>query len=191
MEQETYFIADTHIGYGSRRSVATRGFGCDWQRHEQEVINGMNRVLSRRKTLYILGDVGSASDYDHLKHFLLQLNTKRIFLLIGNHDNKQFFQRLKKENIIIDYDNLYELKFNKIHFTLCHYPIFEWSGFFSNSIHLFGHTHNNLQLGWKSMDVGIDNIGYSPISVMEVIRQLSGINNVDKYRKKIYLDKRY
>lgn len=191
MDCNTYFIADTHIGFGSRRSVASRGFGSNWLRHEQEVVNGMNRVLNKCKTLYILGDIGSSDNYDHLKAFLLKLNTRKIFLLLGNHDNKQFFQRLKKEHIIIDFDNMYELKYNKIHFTLCHYPIYEWAHFFNNGIHLHGHTHNNVQLGWKSMDVGIDNIGYSPISVTEVIEQMNKVDNVDKYRNKLFLDKRY
>ena len=41
------------------------------------------------------------------------------------------------------------------------------------------------------MDVGIDNIGYTPISVDEVMAQLSKYDNIDEYHKKLILDKRY
>lgn len=191
MDKNTYFIADTHIGFGSRRTVAVRGFGSNWERHEEEVVNGINRVIDKHKVLYILGDVGSSDDYLHLKKFLGKLNTRRIYLLLGNHDNEKYFEQLKKEHVIIDYDKIFQLKCHRIHFTLCHYPIFEWEGFFKNGIHLYGHTHNNIQLGWKSMDVGIDNIGYTPISVDEVVSLLQKYDNTDKYHKKLFLDKRY
>lgn len=191
MDKETYFIADTHIGFGSRRTVSQRGFGCNWERHEEEVIKGINRVIDFKKTLYILGDVGSSDDYQRLKYFFERLKTKRIFLLLGNHDNEQFFYRLRKENVILGFDKMYNLKYNKTHFVLCHYPLFEWEHFYSNGIHLYGHVHNNLSVGWRSMDVGIDNIGYTPISVTEVLEQMAYINNVNTYRNKIFLDKRY
>ena len=86
---------------------------------------------------------------------------------------------------------MYDIKFDKRRFVLCHYAFFEWPHFFANGFHLFGHAHNNIQLGWRSMDVGIDNIGYSPIDIKEVIRQLERYNNVDQYRNKLFLDKKY
>lgn len=190
MDRDTYFIADTHIGYGSRRTMSDRKFGADWQRHEEIVLNGINRVVNKKCTLYILGDVGSADDYDHLKRFLTHIKTRRIYLCLGNHDKEQNFQRLQQEHVIIGYDKIYELKYNKIHFVLCHYPIYEWNYFYDNGIHLYGHTHNSLSLGWRSMDVGIDNIGYTPISVTEVLSLMSNKRNVDDYRNRLRLDKR-
>lgn len=191
MNKDTYFIADTHIGFGSRRTVSQRGFKCDWERHEKEVVNGINRVIDSKKTLYILGDIGSSKDYQGLKSFLEQLNTKRIFLLLGNHDNEQFFYRLYKENVILGFDKMYSLKYNKVHFILCHYPLFEWEQFFNNSIHLYGHVHNNVTIGWRSLDVGIDNIGYTPISVTEVLERMNNISNVNAYKNKVFLGKKY
>ena len=191
MNKNTYFIADTHIGFGSRRTVAVRGFGCNWERHEQTVLEGINRVIDRNKVLYILGDVGSTNDYEHLKQFLGKIHTRKIYLLLGNHDNEKFFKQLEVEHVIMGYDKIIQEKCHKVPITLCHYPIFEWEGFFKNGIHLFGHTHNSLDLGWKSMDVGIDNIGYTPISMDEVMAQLSKYDNIDKYHKKAILDKRY
>lgn len=191
MNKNTYFIADTHIGFGSRRTVASRGFGCNWERHEQEVLNGINRVINRKSVLYILGDVGSTSDYQHLKKFLTSINTRRIYLLLGNHDDEKFFQQLKQEHVIVDYDKIIQEKCHKVPITLCHYPLFEWEGFFKNGIHLFGHCHNKVDLGWKSMDVGIDNIGFTPISMDEVMAQLSKYDNIDKYHNKLLLDRRY
>ena len=41
------------------------------------------------------------------------------------------------------------------------------------------------------MDVGIDNIGYTPININEVITLLGKYSNIDKYHKKLVLDKRY
>lgn len=191
MNRDTYFIADTHIGFGSRRVVSIRGFGYNWERHEEAVIQGINRVITSKKTLYILGDVGSSNDYDHLKKFLAQLNTRKIILLIGNHDNVKFFKRLKDEHVIVDFNKFYELKYNKTHITLSHYPLFEWPHFFDNGIHLYGHTHATLEVGWRSLDVGIDSIGYTPVSLTELLTRMNSVNNVDKYRNKVFLDKRY
>lgn len=186
-----YFIADTHIGTESMRTVAKRGFGSNWEKHEEVILQGINRVINKNSLLYILGDVGSNSDYVHLKEFLCKIKTKKVFLLLGNHDNEYFFQMLRDEHVILGYDKIHTFKNNKVHFTLCHYPLFEWEGFFSNGIHLYGHVHNNTTVGWKSLDVGVDNIGYTPMSIKEIVQHLEYENNVDTYRNKVFLDKRY
>lgn len=70
-------------------------------------------------------------------------------------------------------------------FVLFHYPIFEWDGYFKNSIHLYGHVHNcgnnpELQkrfdlLGNRAINVGVDVNGFCPVG-LEKITEISNFS---------------
>lgn len=182
----TYFIADLHCGPYNRRTVQQRGFGTDWQRHTDCVIENINQVVTKCDQIYLLGDLGHRDDYQALKNMILSLNTKQIFITIGNHDNKKLLLKLKEDNLVQDVKEHFNIKINNNYFHLAHYPKIEFPYFFENGIHLFGHVHNNLpELPYKMLDVTIDSIGYKPISAFEVIDRLKNKNNVDEYRNRI------
>lgn len=63
-----------------------------------------------------------------------------------------------------------------IEFVLFHYPILEWENKGKNSIHLYGHIHNNKkllehikQIDGKCMNVGVDVNDYRPVSIERII----------------------
>ncbi len=47
---------------------------------------------------------------------------------------------------------------------LCHYAMAVWSKSHYNSWHLFGHSHGRRTAQGKSLDVGVDNCQFTPIS---------------------------
>lgn len=60
---------------------------------------------------------------------------------------------------------------------MSHYPMREWSGFWYNSIHLFGHVHNTLPDYGRSMDVGVDTNDFIPYSLEQIVNRFNGIEN--------------
>lgn len=179
-----YFTADLHCGPYNRRTMRDRGFCCDWQKHQDFVTETINANLHKSDILYIAGDLGWKDDYEGLKSFMQSLKcVKKV--AVGNHDNKKHLLQLKAEGILQDVKDAYCFIKYGTQFHITHYPLREWYGFFDNGIHLHGHTHGNLSSYLKSMDVGIDAIGYKPISMNEVIDLLKDKYNVDEYRQRL------
>lgn len=181
-----YFIADLHVGPYNNRTVSLRNFKGDWLSHTNFVRDNINETCERSDLLYILGDVGFKDMTQGLEDFLKSLRCRKK-LVVGNHDSKKQLQKLKDSGIIEDVKDYYNLHLNNNYFHLTHYPLREWWHFFENGYHLYGHTHGSLPKYLRSMDVGIDNIGYKPINQHEVISLLEDYVNVDEYRKRIDL----
>ena len=69
-----------------------------------------------------------------------------------------------------------------IRVVLSHFPIRSWEGMHKGYFHLYGHSHGTLpENGTLSFDVGVDSVGYAPISSEEVLKKLSSgkIKTVD------------
>ena len=97
------------------------------------------------------------------------------YLIKGNHEKYLKDSEFDPSHFewIKDY---FKFKYNKRHFVLFHYPILEWDGFYKGAIHLYGHVHNTRRayfmetLGPNAVNVGADMIGYTPISIDEVVK---------------------
>jgi calcineurin-like phosphoesterase family protein len=101
------------------------------------------------------------------------------YLIRGNHDKFLDDNNFNKNNFewIKDY---FVFNYQKIKFVLFHYPIFEWEGYFGDTIHLYGHVHNSGNnkeqsekfklLGKRAINVGVDVNNYNPVSIEEIIK---------------------
>ena len=77
------------------------------------------------------------------------------------------------------------LKWQKRKIALFHYPIFEWDGYFTNDIHLYGHVHNSNNdieqqnrlklLGKNAINVGVDVNNFFPISIDEIFKIVAAV----------------
>lgn len=181
-----YFIADLHVGPYNHRTLSQRGFKSDWISHMNLVRDSINKKLHRSDTLYILGDLGFKDATKDLEDFLKSLKcVKKV--AIGNHDSKRQLQKLKEKGIIQDVKESYNVKINGYQFHLSHFPLREWNGFYNNGFHCYGHTHGNLPMFLRSMDCGIDAIGFTPINYLEVVDILSKYTNIDERGMRIDL----
>ena len=105
------------------------------------------------------------------------LNGKK-YLIAGNHDAfiNEFEMYYDDLEWMKDY---YKLSYEGIEFVLFHYPILEWMNKGKNSIHLYGHIHNNKkwlahmkEIGGKCMNVGVDVNDYRPVSIEQILEAL-------------------
>lgn len=174
-----YFTADLHLGPYNHRTLAQRGFKSDWVKHMNFIMDSINKKVDRGDILYILGDLGFKDSPEELEKFLKSLNCQKRIAL-GNHDDFKILQQLKKKNVIQNVKETFNFKYAGRFFDCSHMPKREWHNFYKNGFHLYGHTHGLLPQFYRSMDVGIDNIGYSPVSINEVIDILSKYNNIDE-----------
>ncbi len=184
--EDIYVIADTHVGPYSNRTISLRGFKSDWIAHMQHLLASINYAVKKQDTLYILGDVGFKNATKDLEDFIKSINC-RVKICDGNHDSIKQLKKLHEKGIIQDFKHEYNIQYRNNYFHLSHFPKREWEYFFLNGYHCYGHTHGQLPRYLRSMDVGIDNIGYSPIHLDEVVRQLDKFTNINELKKRIDL----
>jgi calcineurin-like phosphoesterase family protein len=143
----------------------------------------MNRTLTKNwnsyvrnnDEIYILGDFIFKGDSAEVDKTVKNLSGKK-YLIKGNHDkfvNDSNFD-MNHFEWIKDY---HVLNHQNIKLVLFHYPIFEWEGFFKDSIHLYGHVHNNEKrkfelLGKRAINVGVDVNDYYPLSIERIIKMV-------------------
>ena len=127
-----------------------------------------NEVLRSGDLLYHLGDVGWSS-FPVGTGFLNRLNTKEVFLILGNHDKeakmKQYPFRWIRE--------LTSLSIDKQQVILCHYAMRTWRNKGHGAFQLYGHSHAKLPGLGRQMDVGVDTHGFRPWA-WEEIRDILG-----------------
>ncbi|MGG5317685.1 metallophosphoesterase [Enterococcus sp. AZ072] len=172
-----YFIADLHFYHEAVITFSDRPFQDVTEMNKQLITNWNKVVKSPKDEVYILGDFVYRGTGEQANRILKKLRGRK-YLIKGNHENY-----LKDEDFdstlfewVKDY---YSFKYNKRRFVLFHYPILEWDGFYQGAIHLYGHVHNTRaayfkdMLGVTAMNVGVDMIGYKPISIDEVVQVVS------------------
>lgn len=131
-----FYISDTHFGHENVIRFDNRPF-TDVNEMDNTIINNWNSKVTADDTVYILGDLSWHRMDDTVK-ILDMLNGHKI-LIRGNHDRISP-QIAKKYDKICDY---LEVSDDGRRAVLCHYPMLSWNGKFRDSIHLYGHVHNN------------------------------------------------
>ncbi len=161
-----WFTADTHLGHGRIIDYCRRPFsGADEM--ELALLDNFNAVIKPCDALYHLGDV-CWSSYD-LGRFFGRLKTRNVQLILGNHDKKPLNEYNKYFTWVGDYK---KTTLQGVQVAMFHYPMRSWNGKGHGAIHLFGHCHNKLPSHDRSMDVGVDAVGFCPISLEEVVDTL-------------------
>lgn len=194
-----YITSDLHFGHHSiirfcGRPPLTkpqdRSFGPmpdEWvDKMNAYLLNGINSTVRQNDELYVLGDFS----YDYRrgtthKTYLDKIKCKNVHLIRGNHDANDDIEAFKSVS------DLKTLKYNKMKFVLCHYPIVSWPGREGGAMHLYGHCHGNLEQRYiraNMLDMSIDNTAmllakadkrsitaesdYRPLSIDEVLHFL-------------------
>lgn len=172
-----YFTSDLHFGHHNIITHCNRPFQ-SVDHMDSVLIQNWNQKVENNDEVYILGDF-TMEDADTAHRYFSSLNGKK-YLIRGNHDEftKKFASYTEDVVWIKDY---YVLKYQKKKFILFHYPILEWESYGKDSIHLYGHIHNNKKsieqvkiLGKNAYNVGVDVNRYAPVSIEEVVRKTIG-----------------
>lgn len=160
-DNDVVFWSDTHFGHK-----------CDaWQfplwkqrnfssieEHDDELIKRWNIKSNENSTFFHLGDFIFGFNAEKRFEMLMnQLNFKELYIMPGNHFSgwKQHFNKqvenvwnINEKKRVVFVPNYLEACVNDQVFVMSHYPIISFNkqySSFGSSIHLFGHTHNNIR----------------------------------------------
>ena len=177
-----FYVADTHFGHENIIRLCNRPFK-NAEEMDEVLIQNWNSVVTDADTVYILGDLAFSKGEKKPSDYLRELKGRKIMIL-GNHDydiSKNIRRYIDNRYLdsIHDYFELFEdIGSDRRKVVLSHYPMVEWNGYFRNSIHLYGHIHNNVENNaYKIMrnidnayNVGVDIINYMPQRLEDVIK---------------------
>ncbi len=168
-----YYIADMHLGHENIIRLSNRPFK-SVEEMDKTLIKNFNEVVTDEDDVYFIGDVSFKAG-DPVK-YLKQLNGKK-HLIIGNHDGS-ILKNPAARKMFVSIDNYKEIMDEGRKVILFHYPIAEWNGYFRNTYHIYGHTHNNTTNPsyeyMKSLNncfnVGVDNTNFYPKTLSQLIK---------------------
>lgn len=139
------YTSDLHLG-DSRIIKSIRTEFHSVEEMDAYLINQYNEHVDDNDEIWILGDLFFRAKYD-VKLYLEKLKGKK-HLIIGNHD--KWMKNVKLSDYFETVDNMHVIKDGKKVVTLCHYPMFEWTGSryakYSPegvSFHIHGHLHSD------------------------------------------------
>lgn len=154
-----WFTSDTHFGHERAIELALRPFASTDHMNE-EIIKRWNERVTKGDVVYHLGDFAFC-DHDQ---FLSRLNGQKR-LIIGNHDHSN---RVKKAAGWATVNDILTIKVEETSIVLCHYALRVWNRSHYGALHLYGHSHGNLEGDTQSCDVGVDCWDYRPVSLDEI-----------------------
>ena len=134
------------------------------EQHNETIINNINKVVQEDDHLYHLGDV-SMGGKGNIYEFRKRVNCKNIHLILGNHDThlrKNAILQVEDgvfmnaQNMFISCDELLEKKIGDDTVIMCHYPIYSFHKMHKGSIHLYGHTHQELNYNKQAICVSME-----------------------------------
>lgn len=157
----TFFTADTHWGHQSILRLANRPFA-SLEEMNEAMITRWNRAVQPRDTVYHLGDVAFRMPPGWFPAVFARLNGEK-HLLRGNHDNAEVLAQPWAS-----ISDIRELRLDGARIVLCHYPMRSWTGMYKGHWHFYGHEHANLADHANTMDVGVDNWHFYPVSLATI-----------------------
>lgn len=134
-----------------------RGFKDEWE-HDEHIISKWNSIITKRDTVWILGDITMEKSTPY--YILDRLNgIKKVVL--GNHDQPQHVPELLK------YVNHVCAYFEYKGYIFSHIPIHpsEVDRYIAN---IHGHNHEESILDNRYFNVACEQIGYTPILFDEI-----------------------
>ena len=176
-----YFTSDLHFGHENIIKFCNRPFD-SVEAMDKALIKNWNSAVQYDDEIYIIGDF--TNDRSNANRYLPALNGKK-YMVAGNHD--KFLRDFDDTNYWFEWIKEYAVipcKGEK--FVLFHYPIAEWSGFYSGTIHLHGHIHNRpISPSWnpsiiRAFNVGVDVNDYKPVSIDDIIRRANKIKVIKR-----------
>lgn len=170
MKNRKFYTSDLHIDHKNIIRYSNRPYS-NIGEMKNKIITNWNNTVNKHDSVYILGD--TCFSVKAFEDVLTQLNGI-IHVMRGNHDFNAFMnanRHCKIDNVIFHTNDIMEIKDNGRQVVLCHYPLFEWNGFYRNAYHCHGHTHSSIGLSFRerAFDVGVDARNYKPVLLDELI----------------------
>ncbi|MFA5379797.1 MAG: phosphoesterase [Dehalococcoidia bacterium] len=157
-----WFTADTHFDHDKIILYAKRPWKTTEEMNEA-LIENWNGVVKKGDVVYHLGDFA----FRRHGYFAERLHGS-IVLVEGSHDNMT--GRDKKAFTMVGPRHTVKanVEYGTPDIILSHYAMRVWPKSHYGTWHLYGHSHGNLPSLGLSFDVGIDPMGYLPVSLPQV-----------------------
>lgn len=199
-EDNIFFFSDIHGKHAKDFILKPRGF-TNPDEALDILIKNWNSKVSNNDKCFLLGDtvVGAGSEGENVFiEIIRRFNFNEAYIMPGNHFSGYsalFNKYLSSGNKIDQYyrlsflldnktihliPNYYEIYVKNQFIVLSHYPILSFNAQSKNSIHLYGHCHNNLiksdigkeYVKGRVLEVSPESIGNFPLSFNEVMSKI-------------------
>jgi calcineurin-like phosphoesterase family protein len=168
-----WFTSDTHFYHRNiLKFCPNTREGADSEEMTELMIQRWNEKVKPHDRIYHLGDF-SFANHQRTLQLLLRLNGQ-IHLIQGNHDHVIDNNDIRSQ--FVDIKAYKEIKVGTEKICMFHFPMYEWNRMHHGAWQLHGHTHGEVQIEGKSLDVGIDGPvtkGMSPVHFDEVAEWMS------------------
>lgn len=167
-----YLTADLHLGHARilDEKYDNRPFP-NIEVHDETIVGNLVPELAHRgfhNELWILGDVAFSVEKLEFMFAHISKHWQAIHLIRGNHDDKVAWRR---REMFHSYHEAKYVRFSKdVRAYLSHYAHRVWRNSHHGSLHFHGHSHGHLPPWGKSIDVGIMNHNFRPMSLETGIR---------------------
>ncbi len=143
------------------------------------LVQGINNTVGLEDVLFCLGD-WSFGGIESIEALRSRIICRNIHLIFGNHDHHIEDPNKDLQSLFASVQYYKEITISKHPIILSHYAHRVWNMSHHGALHLYGHSHSNLEYAphGRSMDVGIDNafklLGeYRPFSFREILSLLT------------------
>lgn len=180
-----YFTSDWHFFHDRILEFHPKRkelFGTDMKKVTDKMIELWNNTVSKKDTVYILGDL-SFGTVEQKRMLFSRLNGNKV-LILGNHDSlpteqRCFFNHITQiKNQTFKKSSIPEISGN-LEIIMCHFPMYRWEHCDKGSIMLHGHSHGKVDLDNHNLnikdhliriDVGLDGqlANYNLISITKL-----------------------
>ncbi|HEY8356976.1 MAG TPA: metallophosphoesterase family protein [Ramlibacter sp.] len=163
---EIFFTSDHHFGHQSVIAMCNRPFA-SVEEMDAAMIEQWNAVVRPRDLVWHLGDFAFRCEPERMKKIFARLNGQK-HLIRGNHDRKHV-QSLAWTSI----QDAAHITVDGHRIHLSHYAHRVWPAQYRGAIHLYGHSHGRLPGHSTTMDVGVDAVGYLPLTLAHIKEKLA------------------
>ena len=172
-----FVTSDWHFGHDREFVWKPRGFNSVHEMNEA-LIERHNAIVQPDDDVYCLGDCMLGNNEVGLK-FIKQLKGN-IHIIRGNHDTDVRMDLYPICWNVVEVCEAKYLKYNKLHFFLCHYPTMTSNFEKDNNIkghliNLYGHTHQTSNF-YNDMPfcyhVGVDSHNCYPVLIDNIILEI-------------------
>lgn len=161
-----FFISDTHFGHANIIRMCNRPFA-GLEEHDRLLVESWNAVVQPGDVVWHLGDFARGLDAKASRRVFEQLRGHKR-LILGNHDFRGGTRSLGWESV----QHYAETSIDGTRICLFHYGMRVWPGMHHGSVMLYGHSHGRLPGNRQSMDIGVDVMGFSPVTWPQIRARL-------------------
>lgn len=159
---DIFLTSDQHFGHERIIALSKRPFASAADMDEA-LIEAWNAVVRHGDEVWCLGDF-SMGRPEYTNGILRKLHGRKR-LVLGNHDRVTGVEWSHVQESA-------EFKAAGRKFFAFHYPVRDWPGKWSGTLHAYGHVHGNLLPLPGAMEVSVDVWGGRPVSAEELVNAI-------------------